>query len=43
VIMLAFAVLNTAVRMASNQRVLRRNTSSAGSTGSAEGESYTIS
>ena len=39
VVMLTFAVLNTAVRMASNQRVLRQNTSSTGST---EGESYTI-
>src|SRR6201992_4459484 len=39
VIMLAFAVVNTAVRMARNTRVLRQNTSSTGST---EGESYTI-
>ena len=40
VVMLTFAVLNTAVRMAGNQRVLRQNTSSTGST---EGESYTMS
>src|ERR1700761_3199357 len=39
VVMLTFAVLNTAVRMAGNQRVLRQNTSSTGST---DGESYTI-